>query len=78
MPSTVVQWDNYIGQKCGFWSNPDSPCCHKKNKKKDHQNQTIIGEMTAILISVPVKVPFLWTVVQVEHAHLYLLPLSLS
>ena len=35
-----------------------------RKTKKDHQNRTIIGEMTAI--SVPEKVLFLWMVVQVE------------
>ncbi len=36
----------------------------RKTKKKDHQNRTIINEMATV--SVPSKVLFLWTVVQVE------------
>ena len=51
-------------QRFGFWPDPDSPGSHKEDKKKDHQNRTIISEMAAI--SVPSKVLFLWTIVQVE------------
>ncbi len=46
-----------------FWIDSVSSRSHKKNKK-DHQNRTIINEITAI--SVLVKVLFLWTIVQAE------------
>ncbi len=35
-----------------------------RKTKKDHQNWTIINEITAL--SVPVKLLFLWTFIQVE------------
>ncbi len=54
----------HISQWGHFWSDPDSPDSHKENKKKDHQNRTIINKMA--VISVSVKVPFLWTIIQVK------------
>ncbi len=54
----------HICQKLGFWPYLDSSGCHNENKKKDHQNRTIISEMATI--SVPSKVLFLWTLVQVD------------
>ena len=47
-----------------MWPDPDNPGSHNENKKKDHQNRTIINEITAI--SVLGKVLFLWTIIQAE------------
>ena len=33
----------YIHRRCGFWSDPYSSNSHMENKKKDHQNLTIIN-----------------------------------